>query len=406
MIIASSYVPQELLLHICQFLDKEDVRSARLTCSALNIAASPFLIRAVWLSPRPDDWKVLKQIVKHPLFSKTTKAIWFDVTLCVLCGGECLDFDVFKKSLLKGIREEIKNVPPLALSWSSLRQCHEKYQQAYVSQESMQDYLDGGTGPPSQLFKCMHLALTLLPNAVSLALSEKRWHNLKGKLGKNECNASEPPNHTSCYRSDIVSNRMRLLTAGSANHPQRCTQWRLGFLAISVALGGCLNNIRSFEVHAIGRNGLSQDFFRMSPIEIEWACKAFQDIESLSLTLETYDPGSGEDWEQLLSSGTIGKVISAARQLTSLELSLAGSVGTVTTLPGLVGRDHWPKLRSISFSNMIIDTTELQAFLLSHKTTLNWLRLHDVALFGKSSEKSDHGPRDWNILLKSMLALD
>ena len=294
------------------------MRSARLTCSALNVAASPFLIRAVWLSPRPDDWKVLKQIVKHPLFSKTTKAIWFDVTLCVLCGGECLDFDVFKKSLLKGIREEIKNVPPLALSWSSLRQCHEKYQQAYVSQESMQDYLDGGTGPPSQLFKCMHLALTLLPNAVSLALSEKRWHNLKGKLGKNECNASEPPNHTSCYRSDIVSNRMRLLTAGSANHPQRWTQWLLSFLVTSVTIISYVNNIRSFEIHTIERNGLPQNLFLISPIEIKRACKAFQDIESLSLTLETYDPESGENWEPVLSSGTIGKVISAARHLTSL----------------------------------------------------------------------------------------
>ena len=75
-----SCLPVELLQYIFRFLNRDDIRATRRVCKAFNIIASPFLIRAAWISTQPRDWRVLEAISGHELFSKSVQEIIYDVS--------------------------------------------------------------------------------------------------------------------------------------------------------------------------------------------------------------------------------------------------------------------------------------------------------------------------------------
>ena len=77
--IASCPLPVELLRYIFRSLNRHDIRATRQVCKTFNAIASPFLIRAAWISTQPRDWRVLEAISGHEIFSKSVQEIIYDV---------------------------------------------------------------------------------------------------------------------------------------------------------------------------------------------------------------------------------------------------------------------------------------------------------------------------------------
>lgn len=76
----TSCLPVELLQHIFRSLNRHDIRATRQVCKTFNVIASPFLIRAAWISTQPRDWRVLEAISEHKIFSKSVQEIIYDVS--------------------------------------------------------------------------------------------------------------------------------------------------------------------------------------------------------------------------------------------------------------------------------------------------------------------------------------
>ena len=74
------HLPVELLQSIFRSLNRHDIRATRQVCKTFNAIASPFLIRAAWISTQPRDWRVLEAISVHEIFSKSVQEIIYDVS--------------------------------------------------------------------------------------------------------------------------------------------------------------------------------------------------------------------------------------------------------------------------------------------------------------------------------------
>ncbi|KAI9734696.1 MAG: ssDNA endonuclease and repair protein rad10, partial [Candelina submexicana] len=73
-------LPTETLLHVCSYLDKKDIKTARLICKAFNDCCEEFLIDRAVIAARYNTLEVLKQIASHPVFSRTVKTVVFDLS--------------------------------------------------------------------------------------------------------------------------------------------------------------------------------------------------------------------------------------------------------------------------------------------------------------------------------------
>ena len=78
--IISCQLPAELLHNIFGCLNRQDIRATRQVCKTFNARASPFLIRAAWISTQWRDLRILEAISRHEIFSKSVQEIIYDIS--------------------------------------------------------------------------------------------------------------------------------------------------------------------------------------------------------------------------------------------------------------------------------------------------------------------------------------
>ncbi|KAI9698491.1 MAG: hypothetical protein M1836_004072 [Candelina mexicana] len=148
-------IPTETLIHVCSYLDKKDIKSARLTCKAFNDCCEEFLIDRAVIAARYGTLEALKLIVSHPVFSRTVKTVIFDMSSFeqVLTnkdkyevrfrGMACLRPDKEKSLMIECLQEEStasRNDPSLArrpFGWTLSARGFLRYCQLYQDQEEI-----------------------------------------------------------------------------------------------------------------------------------------------------------------------------------------------------------------------------------------------------------------------------
>ncbi|KAI9698492.1 MAG: hypothetical protein M1836_004073 [Candelina mexicana] len=73
-------LPPETLIHICSFLDKQDVKAGRLTSKVFNNCSVEFLLDRAVVAARYGTLDALKLIIEHPIFTRTVKSLIFDTS--------------------------------------------------------------------------------------------------------------------------------------------------------------------------------------------------------------------------------------------------------------------------------------------------------------------------------------
>ena len=73
-------LPNELVLHLVQFLDKVDLKTVRLVCKTWSQYASESLFDKLYISPREEDIKVFESVTQHPQLRRYVKELEYDST--------------------------------------------------------------------------------------------------------------------------------------------------------------------------------------------------------------------------------------------------------------------------------------------------------------------------------------
>ena len=79
--IVPMYLPNELLLHILQSLEKADLKSARLVCKSWYPCASHYLFDKIYVAPNMIDVQVFDAVTQHPILRKCVRHLVYDASV-------------------------------------------------------------------------------------------------------------------------------------------------------------------------------------------------------------------------------------------------------------------------------------------------------------------------------------
>ena len=201
-------LPYETASQIHNYPDVDSIRSLRLTCSKNNVIASPFLIRAAWISPRCEDWIILQSISRHPVFSKCVREIRYDGTHY---RSDLEDFEAFKIRATKFVLLFQGTRLSFDLTPSELYLSHKKWTNVYMKQCELRSQT---TRESEDVMRLAH-TLPQLPNVTSFVFSDLRWESLLEKLQR-QCKHSVAyfQSRSLQLKSAVILYQRKLLSSG------------------------------------------------------------------------------------------------------------------------------------------------------------------------------------------------
>ena len=442
------HLPLELWGSICQWLWKEDIRSTRLACKYFNEAASPFLLRRVWLSSSSEDQKTLTAISLHRIFSKHIKEIYYDGTVY---DPELLNVFNDERRYRKYVRKFLKRRSKTTWPKNAMRYAARQYQarcneqmelQAYQGEHSTRLSNDpppnlgsliqaakGGCGLTDSLFIdkfdrdlpadliCLLSAVQRMANVRKAGISDRRWSESRDWGHYSYATFCDYNNQPNIIQLGKVRGRLTVriypqywphTARRHAARGEDSKIWYRGFHVLTQAASMLdLKQLQSFTFDG-GHEGISYTVLEMTSTELIHVCNAFRHLTTIDMQIDTQNGNPEWDWTKILSSGNVALVLSSAKDLKNLDLGFNVSHTEIPALTKLLGQQTWPRLRYLGLLNMVLEEDELMVFLTKHIRTIESIRFHNIILFDnhlQDPNSTGWTPKSWKGAFRSMSVL-
>jgi hypothetical protein len=332
-------LPTELILDIFELVDKADLKSLRFVLKRFNVIAPVILFRSVSASPHAQDLEILRLISKHEAFRHHVQEItYFEVYFHV------------------GFHYDIPN-------------------------ESLDPTLQ-----PDVHVSAIASAIARMPKLQRLILKN---HWFQPRANPSYLYSDEEAVNTALY-GPHTSRRFSMATLKphciAAERGRRTFDF--GFKVMCKALAISDIRLRSFFIdyvqtddHWVRRgdeidtSGLRVDtLLKMSPHDVEHACKTFRHLRQISLSLfyqVTLCPGAKDN---------LAKILAATENLEDLRLNFGDRCPSRAYLKDCFKACTWPRLRTLHLSNAFVDGKELANIVYRHRRTLKSLHLWRIYL--------------------------
>jgi len=391
-------LPDELLQKILLKLSKKDVKAARLTCTRLAGNGAHHLFKRIYFAPRKKVMRDFKRITSNPVFGKSVEELVYDSRLFI-------DYEFHEGDPCECASRCIRPSPTVKrcgweavhLMWSGSKdvvRLARRYNEFYADQQAIFENGDD--------FQLLCKGLHHMPKISRLTLRDDFRYDP-------DCRSAIPHAH-----DWYVSRTLKEI--GISIRPSYCKS------TDDTSQTGDDEIIHSYDVRGVSRlykalkiaNVKLQNFWTGLPVN------AMLPLQILTVPLFPGLPLSHRlttvdiqiDWESSLSHTVRSQqhspdmVLSSLLDfLTSLKLlERLGIIGQgyedsepwITCFEGL----HWPQLKRLELSYVIISRNELESMISTHRLSLRRLTLDCVHLVNGGSKVAD-----WNNMTKELGAV-
>ena len=431
--IGSSSIPAEIVCEVVSYLTKVDIKHFRLVSKGFSAFGSQSLFESIYISPRSKDREAFRAVSKHPVLSRVVREVVFDSTYITIPGEEEL-LPVNKANYTRfllgdhGGHMSPGGTRSAKYTKAAIHRGFESFIQSHKEQERLAEYndidltheLDRATRPdnfhwllmdrkrhseilqylPNDLV-CLVVGLPHMPGVKHFVISDNHYSQYSSSTQACQVLSLTVKNQGIPGIDEIIIDPRPWPRMTEEDLPADCNRsWFRGFTVLMQAASMIkMKTLESFIVtRNCGMGGLSHVMLQMSAPQLYHTKNAFGNVKDIQLKISTRSLDEMY-WQETVEYGGLAQILGAATHLEKLDLSLDLMIADdddAISFGALISNHKWPKLHSITLSEMILKSDEcgFLDFFNRHRRSLHTMRLKNV-LIGSNDDAVGLTPGNW-----------